>query len=109
MENLNECIDVQDNNLTNELYTPSFIYNSTIDYPSEFIEENYIKNVKMLDNNTEIFLITNKNTMKLMKLNQSTSTSIEGVNFNCKDIFSIKESNYIYDYDMYLVQHINLI
>ncbi len=88
---------MENSNFLNNLITPNYIYDSSIDYPNRFDKENYIKHFKLVPNLNELFLISNENEMSLIKIN------FENENYsktNTREIFAKKESHYIYDSEM---------
>ena len=117
-QNLYGLTNINSNNFPNCLYNPYNIYSSRSNFPEEYDKYSFIKFIKFLPNNKELLLITNDNKIQLLnfvepKMKSDPNEEIEDLknkfqhktfcnNLNPPQfLFQTKESNYIYDYDMY--------
>lgn len=75
-------------------FTPTYVYDSNLDHPNYFAKENFIKFLKVVPNQKEVLVISNKNNIILYRNNNSNDSLSTNV------VFNKQESHHIYDLDM---------
>lgn len=90
---MEECIKQEQK----ELLTPNYIYHSDSEYKGLFHNDNFIKSVNFL-NKSEIVLLSNDDKFRLIKLKEEDNSS---KSIHTQELFTFKETNHVYDYDMY--------
>ncbi len=103
--NLMEVVSNENFN-KNKFLTPNCVYDSETSLKYNFGGGNFIKFLKILPNNEEFLIITNKNEILKLKLFcEENNKFCLFPDQNTSDIsteisFKFKETNYIYDFDM---------
>ena len=88
----------------NNFLTPNCVYDSEVSLKYNFDKENFIKFLKVIPNNEELLIITNKNEILKLKLfwkeNLGLYRGQTALDISAEINFKFKETNYVYDFDM---------